>query len=584
MTFRVDSIVFDSLASDPGSPVAGQRWFNSATGKHKHYDGTTVRTLDDLVNNFSATVAPDESDDSTGGYSVGSMWADVTADAIYVCIDATATAAVWVTFGGTATIDVTPFYNRTTSVFDDMDGYIDGFSNIGSMGWRLSTITGGGISEQSSEAGHSGIWRITSGTGAGSQIALREAAIGNNGIAIGGSTKIVWEYVCRLQDLPDGTDDFEFECGFSDDWADGGSIFHAILLRVSRSINATNWVATTLASGSVTNTSTGVPFAAGASEWAVLRFDVAADGSEVEFYIDGALVATHATNIPTATMGYGGVIRKVAGAVAARVDIDAVVLTKIRGDTPIVGAGVGGGGGLADGDYGDITVGGTGTTLTVDAGAITLAKMADMATASLLGRTTAGAGAPEVLSAAQATALLDAFTSALKGLVPASGGGTTNFLRADGTWAAAGGGGGATVEDFSAYNTSDTTLFTASPTTMTLDATDVSDAPYTLAADEVTIGTTGRYVISWSCSLDGHLGGAARTNAASVLQRNGTDIPGTKSEHYIRQANHGATGGGVKIMDITAGDVIRIQAQRDIGAGTVRQVANGTRMTIRRIS
>jgi hypothetical protein len=40
------------------------------------------------------------------------------------------------------------------------------------------------------------------------------------------------------------------------------------------------------------------------------------------------------------------------------------------------------------------------------------------------------------LTATQATALLDVFTSALKGLVPASGGGTTTFLRADGTFAA----------------------------------------------------------------------------------------------------------------------------------------------------
>jgi hypothetical protein len=42
----------------------------------------------------------------------------------------------------------------------------------------------------------------------------------------------------------------------------------------------------------------------------------------------------------------------------------------------------------------------------------------------------------------QTTAVLDLFTSSLKGVVPASGGGTTNFLRADGSWAAAGGGGG----------------------------------------------------------------------------------------------------------------------------------------------
>lgn len=42
-------------------------------------------------------------------------------------------------------------------------------------------------------------------------------------------------------------------------------------------------------------------------------------------------------------------------------------------------------------------------------------------------------------SVAAQTALLNTFTSTLKGLAPASGGGTANFLRADGTWAAAGG-------------------------------------------------------------------------------------------------------------------------------------------------
>ena len=66
-----------------------------------------------------------------------------------------------------------------------------------------------------------------------------------------------------------------------------------------------------------------------------------------------------------------------------------------------------GGGGLADGDYGDITVGGTGTTLTIDPGVVTLAKMADMATDSFLGRDTAGTGAPEVLSVATAKTLLN---------------------------------------------------------------------------------------------------------------------------------------------------------------------------------
>lgn len=46
------------------------------------------------------------------------------------------------------------------------------------------------------------------------------------------------------------------------------------------------------------------------------------------------------------------------------------------------------------------------------------------------------AGLEGAISANALTAALNLFTSTLKGLVPASGGGTANFLRADGTWAA----------------------------------------------------------------------------------------------------------------------------------------------------
>lgn len=74
-------------------------------------------------------------------------------------------------------------------------------------------------------------------------------------------------------------------------------------------------------------------------------------------------------------------------------------------------------------------------TTHLDNDAVTNAKLANIATARFKGRVTAGTGDPEDLTGTQATTLLDAFTSALKGLAPASGGGTTNFLRADGTWA-----------------------------------------------------------------------------------------------------------------------------------------------------
>lgn len=65
----------------------------------------------------------------------------------------------------------------------------------------------------------------------------------------------------------------------------------------------------------------------------------------------------------------------------------------------------------------------------------------DISAASFLGRLT-GTGPAITLSSAQATSLLDIFTPSIKGLVPASGGGTSNFLRADGTWSAPPGSGG----------------------------------------------------------------------------------------------------------------------------------------------
>lgn len=93
---------------------------------------------------------------------------------------------------------------------------------------------------------------------------------------------------------------------------------------------------------------------------------------------------------------------------------------------------------------GDVTAGpGSGSQVaTIANSAVTNAKLANMAAHTYKGNNTGSTAAPIDVTSTQLTADLNLFTTSLQGLVPASGGGTTNFLRADGTFAAPSGGGG----------------------------------------------------------------------------------------------------------------------------------------------
>jgi hypothetical protein len=67
--------------------------------------------------------------------------------------------------------------------------------------------------------------------------------------------------------------------------------------------------------------------------------------------------------------------------------------------------------------------------------AVTNAKLALIPAHSYIGNNTGSSATAAYITNVQLTADLDLFTATLQGLVPASGGGTTTFLRADGTFA-----------------------------------------------------------------------------------------------------------------------------------------------------
>lgn len=111
------------------------------------------------------------------------------------------------------------------------------------------------------------------------------------------------------------------------------------------------------------------------------------------------------------------------------------------GTTVLFGDGTWGAYAYSDGDKGDVTIGAGGTSITLNDDAVTLNKLPEISQYRVLGRVAAGIGDVSEITGSDITTFLDVFNSTTAGIVTASGGGTTNFLRADGTWAPAGSGG-----------------------------------------------------------------------------------------------------------------------------------------------
>lgn len=77
-------------------PVAGFTvMFDATTMQFKVWNGADWQVITEPTSNYSAATAPTVDDDTTEGYAVGSRWVDTTTNAIYLCSDPSAAAAVW---------------------------------------------------------------------------------------------------------------------------------------------------------------------------------------------------------------------------------------------------------------------------------------------------------------------------------------------------------------------------------------------------------------------------------------------------------------------------------------------------------
>ena len=156
------------------------------------------------------------------------------------------------------------------------------------------------------DSGRAGIYRMASGSTAGSWVYMTTAL---KGFIFGGGQYNV-AFNIKLLNVPDVTDDYILFMGFSDVAHQIGS--NMVGLIVDRTISTTNWVALTRKANTSTTTDTGIAFD---TNWVSLESKINADGTSVDFLIDGVSAATHTTNIPILPVGFNMRCGRVAGAV-----------------------------------------------------------------------------------------------------------------------------------------------------------------------------------------------------------------------------------------------------------------------------
>lgn len=231
----------------------------------------------------------------------------------------------------------------------------------------------------------------------------------------------------------------------------------------------------------------------------------------------------------------------------------------------IASAGGGGGGSIADGSYGNITVSGSGTVMTINNAVVSNAKLANVATATLKGRTTAGTGSPEDLTVAQVLTMLNVAAGATANSADA-----TLLARANhtGTQVAS------TISDFSeavddrvaallVQGTGVTLSYNDGANTLTISATGGGGATNLTATAAPTTVT-----INSDTGTDAAIGAADSTNAGLMLPAQFTKLAGiatsatanSSDATLLNRANHTGSQVASTISDFSTAADARVTA------------------------
>ena len=195
------------------------------------------------------------------------------------------------------------FYNRSlggVQYFNDFDSSVNFYNLVSLTGGTAAATQRLTNFVPNQTANQIGIAHYQTGTLAtGWAMHITEQSANGQQFQFGGGTWMYESYI-EVNTLSDVTNRFRFISGFGNVASSGtetnGAFFTYDEGGVSNgTIASPNWQCVTTVGAIRTLTTTSI---AVTTTWTKLRIIVNADATEVKFYIDGTLVATHTTNIP----------------------------------------------------------------------------------------------------------------------------------------------------------------------------------------------------------------------------------------------------------------------------------------------
>lgn len=194
---------------------------------------------------------------------------------------------------------------------------------------------------------------------------------------------------------------------------------------------------------------------------------------------------------------------------------------------------VSGGGGISDGDKGDITVSGSGSTWNIDNGAVTLARQADVSTGTVFYRKTAGTGSPEVQTLATLKTDL--------GLTGTNSGDQTSIVGITGTKA-----------EFNTSVTDGDILYVG-------DQRDTFGITVDGSGAVLTTGSKGFRYIEQNCTIIGWSVVADTTGSIVFdVKKSGVSIAGTEKPTLSSQQSNSDTSLSTWTTSLSLGDIIEL--------------------------